>query len=230
MANPNQTTLSSAITVDQTTIPVAAATYISAPTNGYFQKIYVIDPGSTRGELMTVQAVSGTQVTVSRLDEFKMPHVSGAIVLIQNIDPTLPQPFQGKNPNTVPRVTPTLTFWLNVVTGEQWLWSTVTNTWVPGFNNTSAPLSPTAAITATAAVLPAPSGPLFHVAASGTPAVTGITMPTGFTSGSFTVIPDAAFTWTTGDGSIAVGGTAVQYRALTFTYDFAAAKWYPSYV
>ena len=34
----------------------------------------------------------------------------------------------------------------------------------------------------------------------------------------------------TGDGSIAVGGTAVQYKALTFTYDWNAAKWYPNYV
>ena len=231
MANPNQTTLSAAITVNQTVFTVAATTYVSAPTNGFFQKIYVIDPGSTKGELMTVLAVpSSGVVQVSRLDEYKMPHVSGAIVLIQNVDATLPPVFIDRDPNTVPEVAPTQTMVVNVTNGRQWLYSSVTGTWVPGFNNTSAPLACTAAVTATAAVLPAPSGPLFHVAASGTPAVTGITMPTGFTSGSITLIPDAAFTWTTGDGSIAVGGTAVQYKALTFTYDSAAAKWYPSYV
>ena len=231
MANPTQTTLSAAILVNQTTFAVASTSNISAPTNNQFQKIYVLDPGSTRGELMIVTGVpSSGVVTVSRLDEFKAPHVSGAIVIIQAIDVTLEPVFVERDPHTVPITTPTQTMVLNVTNGRQWLYSSVTGTWVPGFNNTSAPLSPTAAITATAAVLPAPSGPLCHVAASGTPAVTGITMPTGFTSGSITLIPDAAFTWTTGDGSIAVGGTAVQYKALTFTYDWNAAKWYPNYV
>ncbi len=225
-----QTTLSAAITVNQTTFSVASASNLSAPVNNFQQKIYVVDPGSMRGELMTVVALSGTAVTVSRLDEFKCPHVSGAIVIINPIDSSVANGFVGRDPNPVPETTPVLTWIVNVVTGAQWLYSSVTATWVPGFNNNTAPPAATAVVTATAAVLPAPSGPLFHVAASGTPAVTGITRPNGFTSGSITLIPDAAFTWTTGDGSIALAGTAVALKTLVFTYDWNAAKWYPSYV
>lgn len=66
---------------------------------------------------------------------------------------------------------------------------------------------------------------------SGTAAVVTITAPTSFTigGGSITLIPTAAFTWTTA-GNIAVAGTAVVSRALTMTYDSGTTKWYPSYV
>lgn len=66
---------------------------------------------------------------------------------------------------------------------------------------------------------------------SGTAAVVTITAPTSFAAagGSITLIPTAAFTWTTA-GNIAVAGTAVVSRALTMTYDSGTGKWYPSYV
>jgi hypothetical protein len=66
---------------------------------------------------------------------------------------------------------------------------------------------------------------------SGTAAVVTITAPTSFAAagGSITLIPTAAFTWTTA-GNIAVAGTAVVSRALTMTYDSGISKWYPSYV
>jgi hypothetical protein len=233
MANPTQTTLSGAILVNQTQFAVASTSNIAAPTNGQFQKIYVLDPGQTRGELMIVTGVpSSGVVQVSRLDEFKSPHVSGAIVIIQAIDVTLDPVFIERDPQVVPITAPTQTMVVNVTNGRQWLYSSVTGTLVPGFGNTAAPQQCTAAVTATAAVLPAPSGPLFHVAASGTPAVTGITMPTGFAGGAITIIPDAAFTWTApaGASTFAVSGTAVALKALTCTYDWATALWYPSYV
>jgi len=78
----NQTTLSGAITASQTTIPVASATNISAPIANISQQIYVIGPGQPRGELMTVTSVSGTQIGVSRLDEYKAFWPSGSLVLI----------------------------------------------------------------------------------------------------------------------------------------------------
>jgi hypothetical protein len=228
MANPTQTTLSGAITINQTQFNVASSANLASPTNGFMQKIYVLDPGATRGELMTVSAVPASGVVqVSRLSEFKQPHVSGAIVLIQAVDPLLEPCFIAFDPNTVPRVTPPQTFLLDIINGNQWLYSSVTGTWVPGFNNTSAPLACTAAVASVAGVI-TPSGPLFHV--TGTNAITGFTRPTGFTSGSITTIPDNAFTWTTGDGSLAVGGTAVVGKALTFTYDWNAGTWQPSYV
>lgn len=222
-----QTTLSAAITAGQTTFSVASATNLSAPTNNFVQKIYVLDPGTMQGELMSVLAVSGTQITVSRLDQFKGAHKSGAIVIINPIDNSIADGFLGADPVTVPGVTPILTWVINVVDGAQWLWSTVTSSWVPGFNNITAPPSPTVAVASVAGVI-TPSGPLFHV--TGTNAITGFTRPNGLTSGVITIIPDAIFTWTTGDGSLGVAGTAVVAKALTFTYDFNAAKWYPSYI
>ncbi len=77
-----QTTLSGAITPNQNTIPVASATGISAPVNNIKQKLYIIGPGQGRGELVEVTAVSGAQISVTRLDEFKAYWPSGSIVLI----------------------------------------------------------------------------------------------------------------------------------------------------
>ena len=229
-----QTTLSAAITSTQTVFSVASATNLSAPVNNFFQKIYVLDPGQMRGELMTVTALSGTSVTVSRLDQFKSKHLSGAIVLINPIDPSQETAFVEKDPNSVPTDTPIQTAIVNVVTGAQWLYSSVTSSWVPGFNNPLAPASPTALVTITTTNAFTPTGPLSHITGSSTPAAHGIVLPTGFTSGSVTVIPDAAFTWTTdiasGSSGIAVAGTGVQYKALTFTYDWNTNLWYPSYV
>lgn len=56
-----------------------------------------------------------------------------------------------------------------------------------------------------------------------------ITVPSGFTSGSIDIIPDAAFTYDA-TGNIVVpagGGTAVINRTIRFTYD--GSKWTPSY-
>lgn len=229
-----QTTLSGSISASQTTFAVASATNLSAPVGNVFQKIYVIGPGQPRGELMQVVAVSGTQVTVMRLDEYKAAYPSGSLVLIGPIPPQSLyfEPFQTFDPAGTLDVTATLsaaevqvTPWVNVANGRQWLFSTVLNAWVPGWNNDN-PKAVTAAVASAASAL-TPSGPLFHV--TGTAAITGITTPIGFTSGSFTIIPDGVFTWTTGDGSIALGGTAVVNKPLTFTWDGSSNKWLPSY-
>ena len=98
--------------------------------------------------------------------------------------------------------------------------------WVAGFNNPEPNKGPTAAVASAAGAI-LPSGPLFHV--TGALAVTGFTIPVGFAGGSFVVIPDGAFTWTTA-GNIAVAGTAVVNRALTFTWDSSVSKFNPSYV
>jgi len=227
--NLTQTTLSAAISVNQNTFTVASTTNIVNPTNGFFQKIYVLDPGSLRGELMTVLAVpvSGT-IQVSRLDQFKMPHLASAIVIINPVDPTF-NGFVEFEPNAglVPPTPPGLTWIVNVVTGNQWLWSTVTNSWVPGFNNTSAPLSPVAAL-ASAAGLVTPPGPLFHM--TGALAVTGFNAPLGFTSGEIRIINDGIWTWTAAN-NIAVAGTVTTVgTTIMFVYDPITAKWYPSRV
>ena len=227
MAYPNQTTLSAAITNEQVTFGVASATGLTAPVQGVQQQIYVLEPGTYRGELMNVVAVNGTQVTVVRLSEFRGKHLSGAIVIIQNPDPTAEPVFITKDPSPSPMSVPTQTFVINVTTGSQWIYSTVTNSWVPGYvNGTGAPLSPTAAVASPAGQI-TPTGPLFHV--TGTNAITGIVLPLGFIGGTITMIPDGVFSWTTANNIIVASGTIVVGIPITFTYDFNTGKFYPDF-
>jgi len=219
-----QTTLSGAVSISAGVIPVASATGISAPTNNVAQNLYIIDPGSVRGELVSVTGVNGTQISVSRLSLWRSAHAAGAAVVIGVADPSIGQSFQEYDPvGAVASIA--VTPWINAVNGNQWLLGT-DGVWVPGWNNTSAPIGVSATVASAAGVV-TPSGRLFHV--TGTAAITGWTLPVGFTGGSFTVIPDGAFTWTTAT-NIALAGTAVVNRELTFTWDAVAAKWNPSYV
>ncbi len=225
-----QTTTAGAVSNSQNVIPVASATGISAPVNNIRQQLYIVNPESTKGELVDVIGVSGTQIQISRNSLFRQSFVSGAIVIIGQ-SPTLQSQGFGSFFETDPvgsvtaaqvQVTP----YINVTNGNQWLRS-VDGLWVPGFNNASANKGVTAVVASAAGAI-IPSGPLFHV--SGTAAVTGFTIPVGFSGGSFSIIPDGNFTWTTA-GNIALAGTAVTSRVLTFTYDSNAAKpFYPSYV
>lgn len=218
------TTLSAAISVNQTVFAVASVTGIACSTTN-LTPLYILDPGNVTGELVNCQAVSGTTLTVQRGAAFRAAHVTGAIVVISNANNkaqsfVLSDPFGAcTTANTLyaPRI--------NTNNGRQWLCSTLTLAWVPGFNNPNP--AQTTAVVASAAGAILPSGPLFHV--SGTAAVTGFTLPVGFTSGGFCIVPDGNFTWTTA-GNIGLAGTAVTGRVLCFTYDWAAGKFYPSYV
>ncbi len=227
MPSLTQTTLAAALGINDQVLTVASASNLSSPTNNFYQKIYVINPGQMRGELMSVLAVNGVAITVSRLDMFRQSFLSGATVLIANVSPLIPG-FYDHNPDGAPASAPYFTTpWVNVVTGEQWL-AGLGNTWQPGWNNPGIVSDPTAAQTMPAGVV-TPGSRLFHTD-TGTNATTGIAKPVGFAGGSFTIIPGGAFTWTTGDGSIGLAGTAVVGKALTFTYDTNAGKWYPSYI
>jgi hypothetical protein len=70
----------------------------------------------------------------------------------------------------------------------------------------------------------APTSNSHHV--SGTAAVATITVPTGFTGGCITLVPDGAFTTTTA-GNISLASTAVVNKALQECWD--GTKWNPSY-
>lgn len=64
---------------------------------------------------------------------------------------------------------------------------------------------------------------------TGTTAIVNITVPwTGF-QGDIVFVPTGVFTWTNA-GNIALAGTAVVSKALTFSYNALTAKWYPSYI
>jgi hypothetical protein len=70
------------------------------------------------------------------------------------------------------------------------------------------------------------SGPLFHV--TGTTATATINLPANFVEGAITVIADGVWTWTAA-GNIAVAGTVTTAGStVTFIYDAATSKWYPS--
>jgi len=86
-----------------------------------------------------------------------------------------------------------------------------------------------AASTIASATTIAPTAPITII--SGTAAIVTITAPAPISAsgGTITFIPTGNFTWTTG-GNIALSGTAVTSKALSFTFDVTTTKWYPSYV
>jgi hypothetical protein len=214
------TTVTNAITVNQQTFAVASS---SAMTAG-ITKLYIIDKGGQgRGELVTVTAVnSSTSITVSRGSQFRAPHVALSVAVIipsaqaiQNYDPV----------GSCVAANTLYTPWINQANGKQWLCSTLTLAWVPGFNNSDEPKNVTADV-ASAAGLVTVTSPLFFV--TGTQAITGWTLPATFVGGSFCTIPEGAYT-TTNATNIAIASTATAGKLLCFTWDTATTKWYPTY-
>lgn len=220
------TTTTAAITSSTQRIPLTSATGIVVPnaTAGTVGSLlYIVSPGS-KGEAVRVQSLSGLNATVARgtTGTQATAHVSGAMVLI-----AAPNAFYTVDPQGACTTANTYaTPYVNIVTGNEWLCSTVSLSWVAGFHNDSAQPVVTAAVASAASAI-TPSGPLFHV--TGTAAVTGFNIPVGFIYGSFTIIPDAVFTWTAA-GNIALAGSAVVNKALTFTWDATNGKWIPSYI
>lgn len=229
-----QTSLSAAITNSQTSFALGSATGIVAPTNGVAgSNLWVQDIGQTMGELMQVQSISSTTVTVRRTDSRATGHLSGAMVLVA----TAPNWFQSKDPRGSCTLANTyVTPYLNIQTGAQWVCSGKTLNWIPGWNNFSAPPEINAG-TAVASVAGTTGvdGPLIHV--SGTNAITAWQPGIGWQGQGFCVIPDAAFTTTTGGTTvastrvtaIAIASTAVANKTLCFTYDATNAKFTASY-
>lgn len=238
-ASITQTTVSGSFNQNASSFTVASATNLTAPVSNFQQSIYVINPGQTKGELMYVVGLNGTQVSVARSSLFRQSFFTGAIVVIApapnaglNFGGNLNGGFFETDPVGDPSVAgsypgaPVVTPWLNATNGLQWL-QDVNGIWQPGWNNPGSVSGPTTAVASVAGTI-TPTGRLFHV--TGTNAITGFVTPVGCAGGSFSIIPDGNFTWTTGDGSIGLAGTAVTSRVLTFTYDTNAAKWFPSYV
>lgn len=114
---------------------------------------------------------------------------------------------------------------ISVSLGEPWAWRCIT----AGSPGTWEPLGTTGLGQGTGAVLTiasnaiAPTNQVHHVGAG---LIKNITLPTGFTSGSVILIPDAAFTTDT-TGNISLASTAVTNKAMIMTWD--GTKWNPSY-
>lgn len=214
-----QTTLSAAVSATANVFPLTAVTGITTSS-----LLYVIDYGEIQGELMSVRAVntSTNRVTVVRGPGVVTAHASGARVVIAPVA----NAFQTSNPQGACTAANTqYTPWINTTTGEQWICSTVSNVWVPGFARRQNAVGVTATV-ASAAGFITPSGPLFTM--SGTAAITGITQPVGYAGGQFCVMPSGAFTTTTAN-NIAIASTAVVGRILCFDYNPTTDKFHPSY-
>jgi len=221
------TTTSTALLSTDSIINVTSATNMTAPSPASAtpagSQLYVIAAGNPRGESMYIQSINGTAITVRRgVTGGRFAAPSGSLILFGP-----PNWFRAYDPSGGCTAANTyITPHVNTLTGAQWLCSTVTLTWVPSWGNPAGDsFGPTAAVASVAGAT-LPSGPLFHM--TGTNAITSFTLPLGFVSGSFTVIPDAAFT-ATATANIGKASTAVVQRPLTYTYDSAAGLFYPSY-
>lgn len=230
-----QTSLSAAITPSQSCFALASVTGINAATAAVpGSDLYIVDPGQVAGELVrNVSSIVGTTVCGRRTGTGSAhSHATASMVLVA----TVPSWFASSDPtgacSTTPgsiagdRYGPYVTPVLNINTGNQWLCSSVTGTWVPGFANSSGNRGATVAVASAAGKI-TPSGPLFHI--TGTSAITGFNVPVGYNGGTVCAVPDAIFT-TTAANNIALASTAVVSKALCWTFESAAAKpFFPSY-
>jgi hypothetical protein len=169
------------------------------------------------------------------------PHPSGDMVLISapysvnqafGANPQASGFFQ-QDPNYASSCTasgtPT-TPWVNVLTGAQWVCSTLTNTWAPSWDNPlSSPASWIQTGTVASAATIVPTGPYFNI--SGTTAIVTITLPVGFNSsegGCFTANPTAIWTWTAAGNIATAGTTTAATTPVTFCWNVVSLKWIPS--
>lgn len=212
------TTTSAAQGYNTNIIQLTSLTNVTYGPNATQQTILFVD-----GEQENVLNITGTAVTVSRGQNGTRAnaHNSGAQVLLGR--PNLFYSFDpaGSCTSTTIYVTP----WLNTKNGLQWLCSSVSSMWVPGFSNTSRPAGVTASVASVAGTT-IPSGPLFHV--SGTNAITAWGVPVGAVAAPFCVIPTAAYT-TTATNNIAVATTGVVNKEQCWTWDASVSKYVPSY-
>ena len=210
------TTTTAAMTATSTVLPLTSATGVN---NRYYA--YVYDYGAPVGELMRITSIVNTpSMTVQRTGG--TGHASGAVVLVGPAEA-----FYTYNPSgTCTAANTQYTPWVNTQTGQQWLCSTVTSTWVPGWGNSASTLGVTAAVASAAGAI-TPSGPFFHI--TGTSAITGFTLPVGFHGGQFSAVFDGAATWTAA-GNISNASLEAMTAGcrVVFLYDNNAVKWYPS--
>jgi hypothetical protein len=219
------TTASAAISLEANQISVASATgLVAASATVAGSLLYVESPGS-KGEAMRVQSINGTLITVARgvAGTRRVAHTSGAMILHGPANYFYTTDPQGACTAARTVVTP----YVNIANGNQWLCSTITLSWVPGWGNTSRPALPTAAVASVAGATTV-SGPLFHI--TGTNAITGFTLPLGFNGGRFCAIADAIWTWTAAGNIAVLGTTTAANRHHCFVWDPATVKWYPDKV
>ncbi len=221
------TTLTAAMLATDQTATVASTANMQGPApqaiNPAATEVYIIAPGNPRGETAMVQVVVNTTTIQLRRSAggIRSGFPSGSLVLFGP-----PNWFRDFDPSGGCTLANTyITPWVNTLTGAQSLCSTVTSSWVPGFQSPAGDgFQVTATVASATALLP--SGPLFDV--SGTAAITSITLPLGFVGGEFCMIPTGIFTLTA-TNNIAVASTAIVGKLLCETWDLGQAKFIASY-
>lgn len=220
-----QTSTSAAITATATQVRVASATGINAPTISQpGSALYIQDIGQTTGELVQVQGVSGTTISIARFQGRATGHISGAMVLVA----TSPNWFFTVDPQGSCVTAQTFASpYVNVSNGNQWKCSTQTLSWVPYWGtHASAPQLLTGTATASVGGATAIAGPLVEI--SGTNAITSFTMSTGWNGQGFCVYPTAAFTTVAGN-NISEATTADADQILCYVYNARTGAFSPSY-
>lgn len=231
------TKLSAAVTTtSQTSVRVSSATGITAGST----MLYIEDGTGGPGEAMFVNSVSGTTIGVTRGYNGTQAntHLSGAVVLLGS--PTTsynPGPFVTVEPSGSCTAASSYTPTTNIFTGNQWICSSISASWVPGYFNRASTPGVTTAVASVAGATN-PTGPLFHI--TGTNAITawGSSTTAGLGAGGgaatqtygapFCVIPDAAYT-TTATNNIAKATTAVANQMQCWVFDGTNGKYVPSY-
>lgn len=194
-------------------------------------------------EAMAVVSINGLTIQVQRGvgGTVASPHPTGAMVLFGRVawfytyDPGgTTNSGTGVSGVACTAATVFVSPYLNIRTGAQWLCSSITGSWVPGWNNAGQDfLAQTATVPAAAGVI-LPSGPLFVVSGAG--AITGFTIPLGCGATAvdgcqFTIVAAAGSTWTwTAAGNISLAGTGTPLKSFTFTWSQSLLKWIPSAV
>ena len=231
----NVTSLSAALNSSSNVLTVASTTgitanttilYLEDGTGGNNEAVFVNTVNTTSHQISVTRGYNGTQAGA---------HLSGTVVFAG-----APPAFVSRDPSGACTASAAYTPTINILGGAngqkggaQWICSSITNSWVPGFFNNARPAGVTTLVASVAGATN-PSGPLFHV--NGTNAITawGSTTALGPTGGGgsatqpygapFCVIPDAAFTYTA-TNNIAVAGTAVANLMICFTFDGTNKKY-----
>jgi hypothetical protein len=229
------TKLAAALTQSSNTLRVSSATGITATST----ILYIEDGTSKNGEAVFVNAVNGTTISVTRGYNGTQanPHLSGAVVLVGPAGAgTGPNgPFVSVDPSGSCTAASSWTPTVNIQTGNQWICSSISASWVPGFFNNKAAAGVTTLVASVAGATN-PSGPLFHV--NGTNQITAWGSSTSVGPGTgqgggastqpyganFCTIPDAAFTWTAGN-NLATSGTAVANLVICWVFDGTQKKY-----
>lgn len=235
------TVLSSSVNSSQTSVTLGSVSGIAAGS------VLFLEDGTagarSAGEALFVVSVPATGTTIQVIRGYDQTIPNGHIANI----PVIIGPSAASGNTNLAFVevepsglcTPANTFspTINLKTGNQWICSSISNSWVPGFFNIEAPAGVSAAVASVAGAT-LPSGPLFHV--TGTNAITawGSSTSVGTVGGGgsatntvgapFCVIPDAIFT-TTATNNIALASTAVVNKILCFTFDQTNKKYVPTY-